>query len=344
MVNFLRAGAKGPVQQSVVPLGLRRRSEPAISRSVVDPKRVGGGQLLQRTTWTYTAGDWEKDVPDTGGRNRYPKPKKFSKKKFKEGDTFDQTTGELVEEGAVGHIHDYVGSTAKKGYGAWYGSKRSKTAYSYTSGTGGQGPHTFPHIGKRAMAEASVYVNKGFDPSKIRTRSGILPSAGQNRRLIREYETNSGQVIPNDRKRKLDQGYTSLLDSRESGSAAKRRRATAEAMEMNAMATYGHGRNATAPELKNKNENRDDATQDLTTLASWDKGTPRPAVQTLDGEDFTQSFFGPGAFGFQPDWNDKYFRDIGAISRGDDDLSEFELTSDEEYSDEEEESSSEDSI
>jgi hypothetical protein len=152
------------------------------------------------------------------------------------------------------------------------------------------------HIGKRAMAEASVYVNKGFDPSRIRTRSGILPSAGQ-----------------------------SLLEDRESGPGAKRRRATSEAMEMNALATYAHGREATDPELKGKNENRGDATQDLTALAGWEKGTPRPAVQTLDGEDFSQAFFGAGAFGFQTDWNDKYFRDIGAISRGDEDLSEFEL-------------------
>lgn len=89
----------------------------------------------------------------------------------------------------------------------WY-SQRSKTAYGYTTGLHGQqGPHTFPHIGKVVAAEQAIETNANFDPVSIRERTGLIPSAGQQRKFVREYEEATGSTIPDERKKAHDRAY-----------------------------------------------------------------------------------------------------------------------------------------
>lgn len=285
---------------------------------------------VQRTKWEKKKGTWTA-VPPPSGVNRWPHPDDLGFKP-RDGDIYDQDTGELTSEGTTVHILDYVGETDKKVYGAWYPKDRARTAYSFTSGTGGQGPHTFPHIGKRGMGEASVRSRKGYDPKKIKARTGILPSPGQNRRLLRMYEENSGQVVDKKRKRELDTSYMKALDPKR---RKKAKGNTAEAMELNVLATYAHGRKATDPELAAKGEKRDVAAPDLKALANWKKGDARPTLTAIDQEDFSQTgiFTKAGAHGIDTNYMDKYLRDIGSVARGDEDLSDLDLSSDDEYSD-----------
>ena len=206
----------------------------------------------------------------------------------------------------------------------WYGS-RERTAYGYTNSDENvrlQGPHTVPHIGKRVMAENAVNSGTGFDPEAISERTGVIPSAGQSRRLMREYEQRTGIAIPDDQKRDHDTAYRQALANRSVGSHDERVAATRQAMELSPLSTYAHGRMATHDEIKGKGERRNTVANDLTLMGTMSAQGPMPAFRKVDL---------PQGASHNPDHLRKMMRDIGRMNLGQDDLSEFELSSDDEY-------------
>lgn len=203
----------------------------------------------------------------------------------------------------------------------WY-EDRADTAYGHTTGLGTQGPHTVPHVGKRVATENASTVNPNFDPVAISTRTGVIPSAGQARRIVRDYETNTGSTIPDANKRKLDQEYKAALARRNTGTHAERVAATRDAMEMSPLSTYSLHKKATHDEIKAKGERRHNVQPDLDLMGKMKKGSPMPTFAKVDL---------PSTPAHNPAYMHKMFRDTGQIYKGNDDLSEFELSSDDEY-------------
>lgn len=284
---------------------------------------------VQRTIYKFKDGAWVRKGLKTGD-DRYPHPNKIVRwsPKPADGDRFNRKTGMVDRDGEIEHVFTPVGATKKKDYGAWYGAKRQPTAYGFTTTEGRQGPHAFAHIGKRSAAEASMLSNRAFNPANIRARTGVLPSAGQARNLLANYEKNTGVPIEKSKKRSLDEAYKGALKVPATAKSKKARNtAVVRAMELNPLATYSHGTPATDAQIAGKGEDRTVATGDLGRLASWNKGDPRPALDAFD----------PGAGGFDPAYTDKYLRDIGGMSRGEEELSDLELSSADEYSEDEEE-------
>jgi hypothetical protein len=206
----------------------------------------------------------------------------------------------------------------------WYES-RERTAYGYTNTDENvrlQGPHTVPHIGKRVMAENAVDSGTGFDPEAISEGTGVLPSHGQSRRLMREYEERTGITIPDDQKRDHDTAYRQLLANRLTGTHDQRVTATRQAMELNPLTTYALGRKATHDEIKGKGERRKSVAPDLTLMGSMTTQGPMPTFNKVDL---------PQGKSHNPSHMKKMMRDLGKMNRGEDDLSELELSSDDEY-------------
>jgi hypothetical protein len=280
---------------------------------------------VQRTIYTFTDGKWQ--AGDPSGDDRYQDPDKITWSPVpKEGDTYDRSTGKVTRGTATDHVFTRVANSKKKAFGGWYGKQRQPTAYAFTTGTGDQGPHTFAHVGKRAMAEASTVSNTGFDPTAVNPRSGILPSPGQARRLLSEYEKATDTKIDKKRKVELDVAYKQALKERATGKTKKARLdATVRAMELNPLATYSHGTVASKGEIAGKGEKRDKAVADLVVLGGLKKGELPTGLSVYD----------PGAAKFPSARMSKYLRDIGRVAQGYEDLSDMEADSDEEYSDDE---------
>ena len=207
----------------------------------------------------------------------------------------------------------------------WY-DKRAKTAYGDTTGLGYQGPHTIPHIGKRVAAQHASEALTGFDPVAISERTGLLPSPGQGRRLLREYEENTGSTIPRSNKKSWNRRYKGALARRDLGTREQQVRATVEAMELNPLATYSLDKKASHDEIKGKGERRHTVAPDLALMSAMDRDSPMPSFAKVDL---------PSKPAHKPSHMHKLFRDTGKVNLGEDDLSEFELSSDEEYSSDE---------
>lgn len=207
----------------------------------------------------------------------------------------------------------------------WYG-ERQRTAYGYSNSTGKkslQGPHFVPHIAKTVMSERSVERNPNFDPSRIYEGSGVLPTSGQARRLLKHHEQLSGDQIPMERKKELDQAYKEQLKLRKTAPTSEERiLATTRAMELNPMTTYAHGRKATHAEISGKGERRTTVSGDVDLMENMKKGTSAPIFRKID--------YGPGHF--KQKHLDKFLRDTGSISRGEEDLSDLDTDSEDEYS------------
>ena len=207
----------------------------------------------------------------------------------------------------------------------WY-DKRAKTAYGDTTGLGYQGPHTIPHIGKRVAAQHASEALTGFDPVAISERTGLLPSPGQGRRLLREYEENTGTTIPRSNKKSWNQRYKGALARRDLGTREQQVRATVEAMELNPLATYSLDKKASHDEIKGKGERRHTVAPDLELMSAMDRDSPMPSFAKVDL---------PSKPAHKLTHMHKLFRDTGKVNLGEDDLSEFELSSDDEYSSDE---------
>ena len=206
-------------------------------------------------------------------------------------------------------------------HGGWFPLRRAPTSYSLTSGTRQQGPHFIPHIAKVVMAERSRQNNPKFDPSAIRVRSGLLPSPGQARRLMRIYQQKTGLKIKSARLKKLDAQYKKRLEERKKAKTpAAREKATARAIELNPMSTYGHGRAITSAEISGKGERRTTVAPDLDLMEKMKKGKKAPKLKRID----------PGE-GYKSKHVEKLLRDTGKVALGEEDLSELELSSDDEY-------------
>jgi hypothetical protein len=287
--------------------------------------------LIRRTVYAVKGGKWTRQGKKTGG-NRYPHPRHLNLTgKLNEGDSYDRRTGILTKAAAKRpatseHLLDYAAGS-RKSYGKWYGKDRQKTSYSYLSGAEGgseQGPHTFAFIGKRAMAEGSVRSRKTFDPSKIKRRSALVPSPGQNRALVRKHEEQTNTPIPRSRKRNLDEAYKGLYDRSVEPKSKKARTTMVELMELGALGTYALGRKATDAEIKGKGEKRELAVEDLKLLAGLPKGAPMPAGLNV---------FDPNIVGHDPKHIAQLGRAIGRVAAGDEeDLSDLDIDSDPEYS------------
>lgn len=209
---------------------------------------------------------------------------------------------------------------------SWY-DRRHATAYGYSNSRKNrrlQGPHFIPHVAKRVMAERAMIANPLFDPSRISSRSSLLPSPGQSRKLFSQYERNTGVKIPLSQKKAHDRQYKRLLEQRHTGkTSAVRSKATAKAMEMNPMTTYAHGTVASQAEIGGKGERESTVTPDIELMEGMTKGGPVPKFAKVD--------FGPG--GFDEKHRTQMLRHSGKISKGEEDLSELELSSDDEYDD-----------
>ena len=203
----------------------------------------------------------------------------------------------------------------------WFPKRRSPTSYSLTSGSRRQGPHFIPHVGKIVMSERSRLNNPKFNPARIRARSGLLPSPGQARKLMRIYQEKTGLIVKPSHLKKLDLRYRRLLEQRSKAKTqAQRERATARAIELNPMSTYGHGRKITPQEISGKGERRTTVAPDLDKMEKMKKGKKAPKFDRIDeGE------------GFKSKHLEKLLRDTGKVSKGEEDLSELELSSDDEY-------------
>ena len=203
----------------------------------------------------------------------------------------------------------------------WFPVRRNLTSFSLTSGSRKQGPHFIPHVGKILMGERSRLRNPAFDPGKIRLRSGLLPSAGQARKLMRIYQHRSGIKISPKALKRLDTKYKKVLEQRRKAKTpAARERTTAKAIELNPMATYGHGRVPTPSEMAGKGERRTTVAPDLDKMEKMKKGKNAPEFERIDeGE------------GYKSKHLEKLLRDTGTVSRGEEELSEMELSSDDEY-------------
>ncbi|MBC8053124.1 MAG: hypothetical protein H7Y13_08665 [Sphingobacteriaceae bacterium] len=205
----------------------------------------------------------------------------------------------------------------------WY-ANRSKTAYGYTTGLSRhQGPHTFPHIGKVVAAEHAIETNPQFDPVAISERTGAIPSAGQQRRLVREYEEATSSTIPDARKSAHDKAYKEALTRRDTGTHEERVAATRDAMELSALTTYSLHQKASHDEIKGKGERRKTVTPDLEEMAKMKRGDALPKLAKVDI---------PKNPSHKVSHLTKLARDMGQIFKGNDDLSELELSSDDEYS------------
>lgn len=203
----------------------------------------------------------------------------------------------------------------------WY-DRRAKTAYSHTTGLGHQGPHTVPHIGKRVTAEHAIQTDPMFDPVAISQRTGVIPSPGQGRALLREYEEATGSTIPDAHKKQWDAQYKDAISRRDTGTHEERVRATRDAMELNPLATYSLHQKASHDEIKGKGERRKTVTPDLELMRGMKKTDPMPKFAKVD---FPKTPVHKTAH------LHKLVRDTGQLYGGNDDLSEFELDSDEEY-------------
>lgn len=285
---------------------------------------------VQRTTWEYKSGSWTMLSTSNNDDDRWPQPHDMDVE-WDEGDQFDQETGIITSAtGQETTVPQLVGEKKGSDFGSWYGTRRETTAYGHLSDPRRQGPHTVAHIGKRVMAESSTTANPNFDPTGIPGRTGIIPTPGQTRTLLGDYQYNSGTFIPKDRLKRFDKEYTSLFKRRTQGTPDERRRSTVKLMELNPLATYGHGRLVTKAEIKGKGENRRRLAGDVEKLSTGQRPKKRPKLTHTDEEEFPQ-----GKSGFESEHFDKYLADIGTIATGDEDLSDLELTSDDEYSEEE---------
>ena len=86
------------------------------------------------------------------------------------------------------------------------------------------------------------------------------------------------------------------------------------------ISTYGHGRKITPQEISGKGERRTTVAPDLDKMEKMKKGKKAPKFDRIDeGE------------GFKSRHLQKLLRDTGTVSRGEEDLSELELSSDDEY-------------
>lgn len=218
------------------------------------------------------------------------------------------------------------GAKKKKKHGSsdWFRSKRERTSFSLTSGTSKQGPHTVPHILKVLMALRSRQNNPSFNAARIKARSGLLPSAGQARKLMLRHQKLTGRKVSLGRLKALDKLYKKrLLERANAKTQAERERATAQAIELNPMSTYGHGRKPTAAEMAGKGERRTTVASDLDKMEKMKKGKKAPKFERIDKTE-----------GFSSKHSEKFMRDIGKVSRGEEDLSELDTSSEEEYSDE----------
>lgn len=203
----------------------------------------------------------------------------------------------------------------------WY-DERAKTAYSHTTGTGNQGPHTIPHIAKRVAAKNALALNPNFDPVAIPERTGLIPSAGQARALLREYEEETGSSIPLERKKSFDRHYRDALSRRDIGAHGNRVLATRDAMELNPLTTYSLEKVATHDEIKGKGERRSTVTPDLDLMSKMTKSGPIPEFKKVDF---------PSTPSHKPSRLKKFLRDMGRMYQGGDDQSELDLSSDDEY-------------
>ena len=104
---------------------------------------------------------------------------------------------------------------------------------------------------------------------------------------------------------------------------------------MSPLATYAHGRKATRAEIKGKSEDRYKGGADLRVLKDLQKGNAPPALETFDPG---------GSSAHSPAAVNKMLRDITKMSRGGEDFSEFELSSDESYSEDVAEEESEEEV
>lgn len=200
--------------------------------------------------------------------------------------------------------------------------RRFKTAYGVTTGTGNQGPHTIPHIGKRVAVENAYKRNKHFRIDRVRVRTGLIPSAGQNRRLIRNFEKSTNSKISTARKLKLDRDYKKLLELKENGTEEQRINATLKLFELNALGTYSLHQQASRSELKGKGERRTTVEPDLIKMSKMVKGGKAPKFSKVDNPKKPQH---------RKEHLEKFYRDTGKLYRGEDDHSDMELSSDDEY-------------
>ena len=315
-------GQSGPQGLAAVLIGLQR----AAGNRAVSGLLRGDPVAVQRTKWTYSNGQWTKHK--NSDTDRYKKPQEIDLD-WDDGDEFDQATGEITSSaGEVKTIQHLAGEKEGKDFGAWYGDKRQRTAYGFLSDEGKQGPHTFAHIGKRVMAESSMIANPDFKPHNIPERSMILPSAGQSRRLLKDYQENSRRTISKRRLKQHNIAYKKALKARRKGADDDRVEATVKAMELNPLATYGFGRLVTKQEIKGKGEKRGRLAEDVSDLSAWERPSSRPKLKHTDEEKFPK-----GKSGMQKNRFDKYMADIGTVAAGAEDLSEDSLSSEDEYSD-----------
>lgn len=287
---------------------------------------------IQRTTYEFLDDGWTATSPKT--KSRFPHPGVVDwTPSPKQGDRYDDMTGVLDRAtGKQEHVFD-AADRKGEGYGSWWGEQREQTAYSFLSGGEGgkeQGPHTFAFIGKRAMAEAGTRSNPNFDPGKIRVRSAVIPSPGQNRALLSMHEEATGRELPKERKRAIDAAYTERYEKfgKIRANPAKKQRVkqvAKELIEMGALGTYALGRKATKKELKGKGERRGLAIGDLKLLAALGKGEDLPPDLRV---------FDPNVVGHSEKLMGQYGRAMGRLAAGDEeDLSEMEVDSESEYSD-----------
>jgi len=273
------------------------------------------------TAYTY----WKK----TGWR-RDDLPPTFPQKLFEpaidnpaHGDRYNRNTFQLVRAtGATESLAERVAAMKGPKFGRMY-ARRARTSFGLTSGLNRQGPHTFPHIGKRTAVEMGHASNKGFSIGNIPVGTGLLPTAGQNRRLLRAYEEENGVAILPQHKRALDKAYRNALMKREAAATQEEREgSTAKAMEMNVLATYGHGTIPTAAEMKGKGESRSGSVAGILEMLKMGASVDPAKLAMYDQN---------AAKRYSKRRMRKYLKDTASMAVGDDEHSAAEFTSDEEY-------------
>lgn len=211
--------------------------------------------------------------------------------------------------------------TTKTAKGLRYG--RFTTAYGVTTATGNQGPHTIPHVAKVLAVENAQALNPGFSVDNIRERSGLIPSAGQARKLVGNVEKATNTKISKPNKVRLDRHYKRLLAARKSGSPEERQLATLKLLELNPIGTYSLHQPASHDELKGKGERRTTVKPDLVKMSNMTKGGPVPTFSKVDLPQIPQH---------SDEHVEKYLRDTGKLYKGEDDHSDLDLSSADEYS------------
>ncbi|MEY4239998.1 MAG: hypothetical protein RL339_2599 [Pseudomonadota bacterium] len=205
----------------------------------------------------------------------------------------------------------------------WY-RRRHRTAYGSLDPSGKrtrQGPHTVPHIMKVVMAERSVKKNPAFNPLNIPMRSGLLPSPGQSRALLNQYEKQNKVAIPLAHKRAFNERNKRLAHQISNvPTTDERQRAVTALMEHNPLVTYALARPYTPAEIAGGGENQNTVAPDLDRAEKMTKHGPMPKFGKLD--------IPPGEY--QQKHIKKLLRDIGKVSRGEEDLSDMEIDSDDE--------------